>query len=190
MSRHDPRGKLEREIELPVQYPTSCAFGEALLDELYITSARTRCQRRADPRSTLRRRSLRPESGHQRSARAEVRRITTPLHATGRITRLLPSRIFPSKGATDSSVKPLHIPMGVRQLHCVPFGQSPQADARVRSGVRVPLGSPASANLGTGRRQFRWGEGARATIPAGRIGGSDPECRGRWELSTGGNSSR
>ena len=42
LSRYDPSGKLEREIRLPVQYPTSCAFGGDRLDELYVTSARTR----------------------------------------------------------------------------------------------------------------------------------------------------
>jgi len=39
ISRFDPNGKLEREIQLPVQRPTSCAFGGRELDELYITSA-------------------------------------------------------------------------------------------------------------------------------------------------------
>jgi sugar lactone lactonase YvrE len=39
--RYDPQGKQEREISLPVQYPTSCTFGGAALDELYITSAAT-----------------------------------------------------------------------------------------------------------------------------------------------------
>ncbi|HLV99071.1 MAG TPA: SMP-30/gluconolactonase/LRE family protein [Ktedonobacterales bacterium] len=37
--RYDPQGKPEREIVLPVQYPTSCTFGGPALDELYITSA-------------------------------------------------------------------------------------------------------------------------------------------------------
>jgi sugar lactone lactonase YvrE len=37
--RYDPTGKKEREIQLPVQYPTSCAFGGKNMDELYITSA-------------------------------------------------------------------------------------------------------------------------------------------------------
>ncbi|GAC1349931.1 MAG: CBU_1789 family Dot/Icm type IV secretion system effector [Ktedonobacteraceae bacterium] len=41
VTRYDPTGKVEREIFLPVQYPTSCAFGGADLDELYITSAWT-----------------------------------------------------------------------------------------------------------------------------------------------------
>ena len=39
ITRYDPTGKVEREIQLPVQCPTSCAFGGANLDELYITSA-------------------------------------------------------------------------------------------------------------------------------------------------------
>ncbi len=37
--RYDPQGRKEREIVLPVQYPTSCTFGGPALDELYITSA-------------------------------------------------------------------------------------------------------------------------------------------------------
>ena len=39
--RYDPQGKKEREISLPVQYPTSCTFGGPALDEVYITSAST-----------------------------------------------------------------------------------------------------------------------------------------------------
>jgi sugar lactone lactonase YvrE len=52
IARYDPAGKLEREIQMPVQRPTSCAFGGANLDELYITSAWTGLsdeQRRAQP---------------------------------------------------------------------------------------------------------------------------------------------
>ena len=41
ITRYDPTGKAEREIHLPVQFPTSCAFGGEHLDELYITSAWT-----------------------------------------------------------------------------------------------------------------------------------------------------
>ncbi len=41
VTRYDPNGKVERAISLPVQYPTSCAFGGEHLDELYITSAWT-----------------------------------------------------------------------------------------------------------------------------------------------------
>jgi sugar lactone lactonase YvrE len=38
--RYAPDGSVEREISVPVQRPTSCMFGGANLDELYITSAR------------------------------------------------------------------------------------------------------------------------------------------------------
>jgi sugar lactone lactonase YvrE len=41
ITRYDPDGRVEREIRLPVEYPTSCAFGGTALDELYITSAWT-----------------------------------------------------------------------------------------------------------------------------------------------------
>lgn len=41
VSRYDPDGKVEREIRLPVECPTSCAFGGEGLNELYITSAWT-----------------------------------------------------------------------------------------------------------------------------------------------------
>jgi sugar lactone lactonase YvrE len=40
ITRYDPDGVVEREVALPVQRPTSCAFGGPELDELYITSAR------------------------------------------------------------------------------------------------------------------------------------------------------
>lgn len=36
--RYDPAGQVEREIKMPVKYPTSCMFGGADLDELYVTS--------------------------------------------------------------------------------------------------------------------------------------------------------
>ncbi|MCC6306835.1 MAG: SMP-30/gluconolactonase/LRE family protein [Rhodobacteraceae bacterium] len=39
IARYDPQGRLEREERLPVECPTSCAFGGDDLDELYITSA-------------------------------------------------------------------------------------------------------------------------------------------------------
>lgn len=39
LERYDPAGKLERRLPMPVQYPTSMAFGGAALDELYVTSA-------------------------------------------------------------------------------------------------------------------------------------------------------
>ncbi len=42
VTRYDPDGKIEREIPIPAQRVTSCAFGGPNLDELYITSARDR----------------------------------------------------------------------------------------------------------------------------------------------------
>lgn len=39
--RYAPDGRVEREIPLPVQRPTSCTFGGPELDRLYITTART-----------------------------------------------------------------------------------------------------------------------------------------------------
>jgi L-arabinonolactonase len=41
VARYDPDGKVERVINLPVQRPTSCAFGGPDLDQLFITSAWT-----------------------------------------------------------------------------------------------------------------------------------------------------
>jgi sugar lactone lactonase YvrE len=40
LRRFAPDGTLERVVPLPVTHPTSCAFGGAALDELYITTAR------------------------------------------------------------------------------------------------------------------------------------------------------
>jgi sugar lactone lactonase YvrE len=39
LSRYDPNGKLEREIAMPVEFPTSCTFGGPDYDQLYITTA-------------------------------------------------------------------------------------------------------------------------------------------------------
>ena len=41
VSRYDPTGKIERVVYLPVQRPTSCAFGGDQLNQLFITSAWT-----------------------------------------------------------------------------------------------------------------------------------------------------
>jgi sugar lactone lactonase YvrE len=41
ITRYDPNGRVERAIQVPIQYPTSCVFGGPQLDRLYITSART-----------------------------------------------------------------------------------------------------------------------------------------------------
>ena len=54
LTRYDPTGQVEREIRMPVQHPTSCAFGGARLDELYITSAKAplnEAQREEQPRA-------------------------------------------------------------------------------------------------------------------------------------------
>jgi sugar lactone lactonase YvrE len=40
LRRYAPDGTLDRVVPLPVTHPTSCAFGGAALDELYVTSAR------------------------------------------------------------------------------------------------------------------------------------------------------
>jgi sugar lactone lactonase YvrE len=40
LRRYAPNGTLARVVPLPVTHPTSCAFGGAALDELYVTSAR------------------------------------------------------------------------------------------------------------------------------------------------------
>jgi len=39
--RYDPAGNIERRINLPVPRPTSCTFGGADRQTLYVTSART-----------------------------------------------------------------------------------------------------------------------------------------------------
>lgn len=40
VTRYDPLGRIDLEIPLPIQRPTSCTFGGENLDKLYITSAR------------------------------------------------------------------------------------------------------------------------------------------------------
>ncbi len=40
--RYDAHGRKEREMILPVEYPTACAFGGPRLDDLYITTAQNR----------------------------------------------------------------------------------------------------------------------------------------------------
>ena len=52
VTRYDPAGTAEREVRLPVQCPTSCAFGGPSLTDLFITSAWTALseeQRRQQP---------------------------------------------------------------------------------------------------------------------------------------------
>jgi sugar lactone lactonase YvrE len=40
VARYDPKGRLVRTIELPVELPTCCAFGGRNLDVLYVTTSR------------------------------------------------------------------------------------------------------------------------------------------------------
>lgn len=50
--RYAPDGSLDRVLKVPVSHPTTCAFGGAALDTLYITSATirlTEAERRAQP---------------------------------------------------------------------------------------------------------------------------------------------
>ena len=42
MRAYDPKGKLMRTIELPVDLPTCCEFGDKDLDTLYVTTATLR----------------------------------------------------------------------------------------------------------------------------------------------------
>lgn len=46
--RYTPDGKIDREIAMPVERPTSCAFGGADLRDLYITSAWVDAERHAN----------------------------------------------------------------------------------------------------------------------------------------------
>ncbi len=39
LHRYDPAGRLEREVILPIRYPTMPAFGGTGLDVIYVTSA-------------------------------------------------------------------------------------------------------------------------------------------------------
>jgi sugar lactone lactonase YvrE len=40
--RYDPKGRIDRVIEMPVSQPTCCAFGGPAMDILYVTSAKYR----------------------------------------------------------------------------------------------------------------------------------------------------
>lgn len=46
--RYDPEGKVAAEVKVPVEFPTSCAYGGPGMDELYITSAWTAVENRSE----------------------------------------------------------------------------------------------------------------------------------------------
>src|SRR5579872_724856 len=73
ITRYDPDGKVERVIQLPVQYPTSCAFGGASLDELYITSAWTALSEG--------KRQQQPLAGDLFRLRADIQGLVEPMFA-------------------------------------------------------------------------------------------------------------
>jgi L-arabinonolactonase len=70
ITRYDPDGRAEREMRMPVQRPTSCAFGGPELDELYITSASTGLETAARERQLL--------AGGVFRLRAEVKGLPEP----------------------------------------------------------------------------------------------------------------
>ena len=52
IAKYDPRGRLERTIELPVRHPTMCTFGGTDLDRLFITTSKemlSAAERKATP---------------------------------------------------------------------------------------------------------------------------------------------
>lgn len=73
VTRYDPQGKVERVINLPVPRPTSCVFGGAGLNILYITSARIRL--------SAQRLTEAPLSGSVFALDAGVRGVPEPMFA-------------------------------------------------------------------------------------------------------------
>lgn len=51
VEQRDPAGKLMQRIDMPVQRPTSCMFGGAALNELYVTSASQELDRTQQPQA-------------------------------------------------------------------------------------------------------------------------------------------
>ncbi len=70
--RYSPDGSVEREIPMPVEFPTSCAFGGSGLTDLYITSAWVE----VPPE----RRDSQPMAGDLFRLRAGVRGLEEPLY--------------------------------------------------------------------------------------------------------------
>jgi sugar lactone lactonase YvrE len=73
VTRYAPDGRVDRVLELPVQRPTSCAFGGAALDVLYVTSA--------SHRLTDAERARGPLAGGLFAARVGVRGLPEPRFA-------------------------------------------------------------------------------------------------------------
>ena len=73
LQRFDPAGKLERTVNLPVEFPTSCAFGGTALDQLYISSAYRPV--------AVENRASQPLAGHVLRLSSEVRGLPEPLFA-------------------------------------------------------------------------------------------------------------
>lgn len=73
--RYTPDGRIEREIAMPVEFPTSCAFGGPNLDELYITSAYIEIRDQAE------RRAAQPLAGDVFRLKTSVRGFPEPFFA-------------------------------------------------------------------------------------------------------------
>ena len=71
--RYAPDGSIERVIQMPVEFPTSCAFGGPNLDELYITSAWV--EMGGDPV----RRAAQPQAGDVFRLKTRVRGFPEPI---------------------------------------------------------------------------------------------------------------
>lgn len=71
MVRYKPGGHIDREIHLPVQWPSMCAFGDADLGTLYITTIRRGAAEKAWPE--------RPLAGSLFAGRPGVQGIAEPV---------------------------------------------------------------------------------------------------------------
>jgi len=73
VTRYDPEGGIDREVRLPAQNVTSCAFGGAGLDDLYVTTARVGLSEREQREQPL--------AGGLFRARVQVRGLEEPAFA-------------------------------------------------------------------------------------------------------------
>ena len=72
--RYAPDGRVDRVIELPVEYPTSCAFGGPNFDVLYVTTA--------SQRITEREMAAQPMAGALLAIETDIRGLPEPRLAT------------------------------------------------------------------------------------------------------------